>query len=293
VIDSGFGPYSLTRLCYETGGIFFAVHPNRNVTRDVTRRETDAYSAHFTRFFDPEVMRRYRPDYVSVGEYERRARQNKARWSLIQAAGQQQLGQMESPTLRFVKTEEAAFATALTTAQQKAASLEPKIDGLFRILQQGEADRQKETVHRWQAGYDLAIGRVLAVKVRTETYNAMLAAAKRGLKPKDPKNNTWVLEPADDVSVGSQLAKLADKAQVYLKRVVQDHPGTPWAHLAQRELDDPMSWKWKEEYTDLSPPPRPAANPNVVVNPPPPRPAPAPLPLVLPREPPTRPLPKL
>ena len=26
-MDSGFGPYSLTRLCYETGGIFFAVHP--------------------------------------------------------------------------------------------------------------------------------------------------------------------------------------------------------------------------------------------------------------------------
>ena len=293
VIDSGFGPYALTRLSYETGGIFFAVHPNRNVTRNVTRRETDAYSAHFTRFFDPEVMRRYRPDYVSVGEYERRARQNKARWSLIQAASQQQLGQMESPTLRFVKTEEAAFATALTTAQQKAASLEPKIDGLFRILQQGEADREKETVLRWQAGYDLAIGRVLAVKVRTETYNAMLAAAKRGLKSKDPKNNTWVLEPSSEVSVGSQLAKLADKAREYLKRVVDEHPGTPWAHLAQRELDDPLSWKWKEEFTDLPPPPRSAANPNVVVNPPPPRPAPPPMPLVLPREPPTRPLPKL
>jgi hypothetical protein len=205
VIDSGFGPYALTRLCYETGGIFFAVHPNRNVTRDVTRRETEAYSAYFTRFFDPEVMRRYRPDYVSHGEYEKRARQNKARWSLIQAAGQQQLGQMESPTLRFVKSEEAAFVTALTTAQQKAAALEPKIEALSKVLQQGEGDRDKETVLRWQAGYDLAIGRVLAVKVRTETYNAMLAAAKRGLKPKDPKNNTWVLEPADEVSVGSQL----------------------------------------------------------------------------------------
>ncbi len=292
VIDSGFGPYALTRLCYETGGIFFAVHPNRNVTRDVTRRETDAYSAHFTRFFDPEVMRKYRPDYVSIGEYEKRARQNKARWSLIQAAGQRQLGQMESPTLRFVKTEEAAFVAALTTAQQKAASLEPKIDALFRLLSQGEADRDKETILRWQASYDLAIGRVLAVKVRTETYNAMLAAAKRGLKPKDPKNNTWVLEPSSEVSVGSQLAKLAEKAKQYLTQVATDHPGTPWAHLAQRELDNPLSWKWREEFTDLSPPRRPAANSNVVVNPPP-RPAPPPMPLVLPKAPPTRPLPKL
>ena len=53
------------------------------------------------------------------------------------------------------------------------------------MLQQGEADREKETVMRWQAGYDLAMGRTLAAKVRTEGYNAMLAAAKRGLKPGD------------------------------------------------------------------------------------------------------------
>ncbi len=44
-IDSGFGPYSLTRLCYETGGIFFAVHPNRNERRKVSRRETAVLSA--------------------------------------------------------------------------------------------------------------------------------------------------------------------------------------------------------------------------------------------------------
>src|SRR5207253_6600791 len=30
-IDYGFGHYALTRLSYETGGIYFTVHPNRNV----------------------------------------------------------------------------------------------------------------------------------------------------------------------------------------------------------------------------------------------------------------------
>lgn len=28
-IDSGFGPFSLSKLCAETGGIYFAVHANR------------------------------------------------------------------------------------------------------------------------------------------------------------------------------------------------------------------------------------------------------------------------
>ncbi|HEX5104546.1 MAG TPA: vWA domain-containing protein [Pirellulaceae bacterium] len=252
-IDSGFGPFALTRLCYETGGIYFAVHPNRNVTRAVSRGETAAFSSYVSHFFDPETMRKYRPDYVSVTEYQKRASQNKARWALVQAAQASQLTQMDSPTLRFVKSDEAAFANALSEAQQAAAALEPKINSLYEILRQGEADREKETVLRWQAGYDLAIGRALAVKVRTETYNAMLAAAKRGLKFKDEKNNTWILKPSDEISVGSQYAKLGERAKMYLNRLATDHPGTPWAMLAERELKDPLGWSWEEEFTDTSP----------------------------------------
>lgn len=137
---------------------------------------------------------------------------------------------------------------------------------------------------RWQAGYDLAMGRVLAVKVRTESYNAMLAAAKRGLKPKDPKSNTWTLKPDDEISVGSALQKVADRAKMYLERVVKDHEGTPWAMLAQQELKDPLGWKWEESFTDLTPMRQGAGNGNapapandaakMLAKPPPKRPAP-------------------
>ena len=173
---------------------------------------------------------------------------------------------MDNPTLKFVKTEEAEFVKALSTAQQKAAALEPKLNMLYEILRQGESDREKETVLRWQVGYDLAMGRVLAVKIRTETYNAMLAAAKRGLKPKDPKNNTWKLEPSDSISVGSQYAKLGERAKTYLERVAKNHPDTPWAMLAQRELNNKLGWAWEESFTDTTPPPKPKtkANPNPV-----------------------------
>lgn len=252
-IDSGFGPYSLTRLCVETGGIYFSVHPNRDVRRAVSRQETQAFSSHLSHFFDPEIMRRYRPDYVSTKEYQKRVTTNKARSALIQASAMSQLDQMGSPNLRFVKSDEAAFATALSEAQQEAARVEPKINQLYEVLRAGETDREKEDTLRWKAGYDLAMGRVLAVKVRTEAYNAMLAAAKRGLKPKDPKNNTWTLKPADEISVGSQLAKLGERAKMYLNRVVKDHPGTPWALLAEKELKDPVGWVWQDSFTDLTP----------------------------------------
>lgn len=252
-IDSGFGPYALTRLCYETGGIFFTVHPNRNVNRAVNRGEIEAYSAHIKHFFDPIVMRKYRPDYVSADEYMRRVSQNKARQVLVEAARQSALTPMENPRYRFVKANEAEFANALSEAQKDAAKLEPKVAMLYEHLAQGEADRAKETNVRWQAGYDLAMGRVMAVKARTEAYNAMLAQAKTGLKFKDPKNNTWVLTPADTITVGSQLEKMAQKSKMYLERVVEEHPNTPWALLAKKELENPIGWEWKEEFTNLAP----------------------------------------
>ena len=256
-IDSGFGPYALTRLSYQTGGIYFSVHPNRKVGRSIGRRETADLSAHFRYFFDPQVMRKYRPDYVSVKEYQRRLQTNQARLALVEASKLSWLRQMESPRVLFPKQNEAALANALSEAQKVAAKLEPQVHTLFEVLKAGEVDRPKENVLRWQAGYDLAMGRLLAVKVRTETYNAMLAQAKRGMKFEDSKNDTWQLKPNDEVSIGSQYVKLAKKSREYLDRVVQEHPGTPWALLAKRELTQPVSWKWFESYTGVNAPPPP------------------------------------
>ncbi len=77
MIDSGFGPYALSRICYETGGIFFTIHPNRNYERDVGRGATEAFASHLQRFFEPEVMERYRPDYLSAAEYQQMLRKSR------------------------------------------------------------------------------------------------------------------------------------------------------------------------------------------------------------------------
>ncbi|MDG2382927.1 MAG: VWA domain-containing protein [Pirellulaceae bacterium] len=288
-IDSGFGPFALTRLCYETGGIYFTVHPNRNATKNVSRGQTSAYSAHIKRFFDDQTMRRYRPEYVSAKEYRRRVRQNGARAALLEAAERSWLTPMEEPRVRFLVRSEAAFAGELTEAQKGAAKLEPTVQAIYETLKRGESAREDETVPRWQAGYDLAMGRVLATKVRTETYNAMLAKAKRGLKFTDAKNNTWRLVPAEEITVGSQLKKQADKAHEYLTRVTQEHAGTPWSALAQRELDLPMSWSWQDSHTPVNPPRNAVAGNNNNQ----PRPATDEKRRMLKRPAPRRPLPKL
>jgi hypothetical protein len=236
----------------------------------VSRQETANYSAYFSAFFDPVRMRRYQPDYVSAQDYMRRVQQSHMRSSLIQAAQLSWLQPLEQPRQRFVVRSEAELSQDLTEAQKEAARIQPALEQLDQLLKSGQDDRPKEIVPRWQASYDLAVGRVLANRVRADAYNSMLAQAKRGMKFSNEKNNTWLLNPADEVSSGSRLQADAEQARECLLRVTREHEGTPWALLAQRELDQPLGWKWDETYTPIDPPARsaPADNsPNVNTTP--------------------------
>ena len=107
----------------------------------------------------------------------------------------------------------------------------------------GEGDRDKLTSPRWQAQFDYAFGRTLAAKVRNDSYNQMIASLKAGKGPKDATE--YNLEQADSYESSSVLKKMADKAKLYLERVVKEHPGTPWAKMAAEDLKAPMGWKWQ------------------------------------------------
>jgi hypothetical protein len=264
-IDSGFGPFSLSKLCAETGGIYFAVHANRGARGRVSDAATAPMASGLRYFFEPQVMRDYRPDYLPKAEIDRRLAANKAKRALVEAAKAAEISPMDSPTMRFPREDDGKLALLLGEAQKKAAVLEPKIDRLYGILEAGRADRDKIPAEdkRWRAGYDLALGRVLALKVRTNAYNTMLANAKSGMKFKNPKHDTWLLEPSLDVSqVGSQLERLAKQADELLRRVVADHPGTPWAQMAAEELRIPLGYAWAETYTGVNAPKMAAGNGN-------------------------------
>ena len=256
VIDSGFGPYALSRMCYETGGIYFSIHPNRSVGKRIDAGQIEAFASRMSYFFSPDVMDRYRPDYVSENEYLSRVKKSPMRVALIQASRLSRVGTLDKPKQVFVKRDEARFVGELTEAQQESARLAPELMNMCMILAEGEKLRSKETSPRWLASFDLSYGTALAAKVRAESYNAMLAKAKRGMNFQKPESNTWNLQATDSISVDSKLEKEAKLAQELLTGVIEKHKGTPWALLAQRELDHKMGWEWTESFTDLAPPPR-------------------------------------
>jgi len=251
-VDSGFGPYQLSRVCADTGGIYFRVHANGGKRIRVSDEETAPMASRLRMFFDPQVMRGYKPDYSSPQRIEHEISGNRAKKALVTAAAESAVHPLESQQTVFPRRDEASFAALLSEAQKTAAKIQPKIDAICEVLLSGLNDRPKIKEKRWQAGYDLSLGRILATKVRADAYNITLAQAKSGMKFKEKDSDTWELVPSEKLSVGSQTEKKAEQAKILLEKVVTEHPGTPWAYYAEQELKTPMGYEWVERHTGVN-----------------------------------------
>lgn len=250
-LDSGFGPFALSKLCLDSGGLYFSVHPNRGSSK-VDKKQTSPLSSYISRFFDHETMTKYKPDYRSYGIQNKEAQSHAAKKALVLASSIP-LNITGEQTLKFKAFDEGTFVNELNMAQRFSAKLEPKIQQVYNALLTGESSY--DTLEdRWKVSYALAMGRILATKCRIESYNLVLAEAKTGLKKQDPKSNIWILLPSKEFSVNnSVLKKCYESSQKYLKFVIDNYPNTPWALIAQSELDTPIGYKWVEEY---EPPPK-------------------------------------
>ncbi len=239
VVASGFGPYALTRLCRESGGLYFVSSQNRSVN------------------FDLETLRQYQPDYLSLAKYQKFVSGNKAQNSLVKASLMKRIRRIPEPVTEFRADTEKNLRSEITESQKPMAELKYGLQEILRELEKGIKDREKITSPRWQAGYDLAIGRVLAMHVRSYGYDSLLAEMKTSPKPfTNKKSNTWLLRPANNIEGEQKIIKMAETAKKYLNRIIQDHPETPWAFLAKEELKSPMGWKWRETNRFYPPEPK-------------------------------------
>lgn len=247
-LDSGFGPFALSKLCMDTGGLYFSVHPNRGSVK-IYQKQTSPLASYISRFFDHDIMIKYKPDYRSYGLQNKEAQSNLAKRCLLEASTIR-LDIIGEQTLRFNALNEGVFVNELNNAQKFSAKLEPKINQIYQILIKGEAafDSLED---RWKVSYALAMGRILATKCRIESYNLTLAEAKTGLKKKDPKSNIWLLLPSDKFNIDNSILKKSyESSQKYLRYVVDSFPDTPWSLIAQEELNTPIGYYWIEEYQE-------------------------------------------
>ena len=232
VVEAGFGPYALSRLATATGGIYF-------VTRFDSRRLG----------FDPARMREYKPDWDRKTDYEKRIAESPLRRAVLSAAQitQQKLPSM--PSLSFPPADTPEFKEVMAVNQGIAERTAYTVDEALAPINSVAKLRDRETSRRWQAHYDLIRGRLLAMKVRCYEYNYACARMKKD-PPKfsSPKYNAWRLVPDENIQYSAKAAEAAHEAQSLLRRVIEDHSTTPWALLADREVKDPLGFRWVETY---------------------------------------------
>ena len=155
------------------------------------------------------MLRRYAPDYCSPADYQKLLSANRAYQALHNAARLPRADQMNAfLATRFTPPTEkqggaAALAKKISQSQMKVAEKTPEVDRIFDALDPGKSDRAKITSPRWQAEFDLAMGRILAAKARIDGYNAVLAVIKQGKAFKDKDHTTWIIHPSDSISAGA------------------------------------------------------------------------------------------
>ena len=230
MMDSGFGPWALSRLADATGGIYF-----------ITRLGANRMG------FDPALMKEYKPDLGSKEQYEATVLNNPFRKAIIDAALVTQQKLPGTPPLNFPPADTPEFKDAMRAGQVVVERTEYTVDEALAPISSVAKLRERETSRRWQANYDLTRGRLLAMKVRCYEYNWLCAKMKRDpLKFEKPGSNAWKLVPDAEIKSSDKVDAAAKEAQRLLQGVLKEHPGTPWALYAQREVKDPFGFKWVE-----------------------------------------------
>lgn len=234
--SSGFGPYEQTRMSRETGGIFFMLP---TVEKDLVQSDKRRYSL--------EAMQAYRPDLRARAEVldERESYPlRKLLWTVINDLNPYNKGAARVIEMRMdfaIKPDE-----FLRQARQEQAKAKRFLDYLAlaeKELESGRELRAQEPEPRWQANYDLMIAQVVAYQARLYEYGLALedfirqpktAAAQ---KPPNLTLTDW------NITVRNRAIRGGEQSQAYIDRskqlfqiVIDNHPGTPWASRAQREL---------------------------------------------------------
>jgi hypothetical protein len=225
--SSGFGPYELVRLARDTGGIYFMMPE-----QDRQIPET---------FFDPLDMKEYVPEYDIRREYiEHRTASpfRRAIYEVIKVTDGMSVRLTFSIDPQQLRQQaEQAYVIARKNRELLAQA--------YKYLQDVEKLRDKEPSQRWRAHYDLLSGQIFAYQVKLFEYEYFLQDFVS--KPQTPNNKPdakydvyWDVGHASHKTKTWAPAKFIDepreKAEQLLSRVIELHPGTPWALRARTEL---------------------------------------------------------
>ncbi len=253
-LSSGYGPYGLSRLVRETGGIYFT-------TNTLTMKGLSP-----TGSYETEQIKPFEPDYrySTPQQFDAEVKRSPLRLAVVLAARLSRDNKPEPTPQLDLRVTPQNFRQTATTAQQTVARSQLMVDTILQAFPKGiEKELDQEHSARWRMNFCLTYGRLLAMRVRCLEYNSACADLKGGLTPQDVGStaNHWIFRPDDAINFAVSERRNAKIARELLQRCVREAPGTPWAVLAARELRHPFGIRVVKRF--IPPPkPRPRTNNN-------------------------------
>ena len=233
---SGFGPYDQSRLAKETGGIFFLLPSiETNLVRGKKRR------------FELEAMRLYAPDMRSREMYlidRNKSVFRQVLWKVITDLNPYNAEAAKIINMRVHFSPQAVpFLKQADTEQKKAIIYLNYMAKAIEAIEKIKPLRDQEYSPRWQANYDLLNAQLLAYTARIYEYGAYLEHFKRNpkiaplLKQPNLRLIHWTIHTRKETITGETIKPYVEKSTALLKRIIDEHAGTPWAARAQHELN--------------------------------------------------------
>jgi hypothetical protein len=255
-LSSGFGPYALTRLALATGGTFTVF--DRPANRGPFRLET---------------MRPYQPDYRRESQIAADVTNHPLRQAVLDVVAlSHETNALDPPeTVFFVRRPHgpdgppitlyypatrfrSMLRSEMTRRKTQANKTGVVLEGLLARFGPADMDEElyeQEESPRWRAWHDLTRGRLLAMSVRQAEY-ALLAELLSRRGPIARQTNHIMLVPSASLRGSDDVRARAAEAERLLNRCMKENLHTPWAYLAQRELDHPLGIDVRQ--TSLPPP---------------------------------------
>jgi hypothetical protein len=243
---SGFAPYELARLAKDSGGIYFLL-PTEETMR--ARQREKAYSI--------KELKEYVPAYESRAVYNEKRLRSDLRKTMYEIIGITKT----FPYRRHFSIQHDQMLQQATEEYPKVMERLNNLSVMEQRLKGLKKARDRETEKRWQAHYDLMLAQIVAYQIQAYEYRACLKemVAKPPIPSRMPSPELiveWVLDHAKEPKAPkAETEKKYAEATKLLKDVIAAHPRTPWADLAQDELNRGFSvarneWRVNPKYNE-------------------------------------------
>ena len=142
--------------------------------------------------------------------------------------------------------EKAEALVALLDRQAPAAEAIVKLQPILMQMHEAAAGHDKEKSKRWQAHFDFALCRVEANLVFLFEYNFTMGQIRADYLPDlGVGENGWKIVSRPKIAVTENKPKnWARERMRRLRKIQEDHAGTPWAFFAERDSKRDLGMEW-------------------------------------------------